>query len=131
MNFPLFLWEAERVSTSLPHLPAGKMLLESRVLLSELKEELQEHSGSRQAKSSSQESKQLSGQLGGEEELPSLLSYRGFYPLKMGGTNMGSRKMWFFSHWLCPITYIHPCPIGILGVGMSRKSHGFFALFFP
>ena len=31
----------------------------------------------------------------GEEESPSLLSYRGFYPLKMGVTNVGSRKMWF------------------------------------
>ena len=30
----------------------------------------------------------------GGEEPPSLLSYRGFYPLKMGVTNMGSRKMW-------------------------------------
>ena len=31
----------------------------------------------------------------GEEESPSLLSYRGFYTLKVGVTNMGSRKMWF------------------------------------
>lgn len=31
----------------------------------------------------------------GEEEPPSLLSYKGFYPLKMGVTNVRSRKMWF------------------------------------
>lgn len=30
----------------------------------------------------------------GEGQPPSL-SYRGFYPLKMGGTNVGSRKIWF------------------------------------
>ena len=31
----------------------------------------------------------------GEKSPCSLLSYRGFYPLKMGGgTNVGSRKMW-------------------------------------
>ena len=30
------------------------------------------------------------------EKSPPPLSYRGFYPLKMGGgTNVGSRKMWF------------------------------------
>ena len=32
----------------------------------------------------------------GGEEPPSLLSYRGFYPLKMGVTNVGYRKMWVF-----------------------------------
>ena len=31
----------------------------------------------------------------GEAASPSLLSYRGFYPLKMGVTNVGSKKMWF------------------------------------
>ena len=31
----------------------------------------------------------------GGEESPSLLSYISFYPLKMEGTNVGSRKMWF------------------------------------
>ena len=31
----------------------------------------------------------------GEEASPSLFSYRGFYPLKMGVTNVGSKKMWF------------------------------------
>ena len=61
----------------------------------QLNNELREHTGSKQAKSLLQESKQLSGQLGGGAESPSLLSHRGFYPLKMGGTNMGSRKMWF------------------------------------
>ena len=32
----------------------------------------------------------------GEEESQLLLSYRGFYTLKMGVTNVGSRKMWVF-----------------------------------
>ena len=31
----------------------------------------------------------------GGEEPPSLLFYRGFYPSRIGGTNEGSRKMWF------------------------------------
>ena len=68
----------------------------------------------------------------GGEEPPFLLSYRGFYPLKMGGgTNMGSRKSWFSPIGLTQLTYISPCPIGVLGVEMSHKSHDFFALFFP
>ena len=67
----------------------------------------------------------------GENESLSLLSHRGFYPLKMGVTNMGSRKMCFFSHWPCPLPMISPCPIGVLAVEMSCKSYGFFALLFP
>ena len=67
-----------------------------------------------------------------EEEPPlSLLSDRGFYPLKMGGYQRGIQKDVVFSHWPCPVTYISPCPIGALGVEMPHKSHGFFALFFP
>ena len=72
------------------------MLPEFRDLFMELKNEPQEHMGSKQTKSLLQESKQLPGQAGrGEKSPPSLLSHRGFYPLKMEGTNMGSRKMWF------------------------------------
>ena len=41
----------------------------------------------------------------GEKESLSLLSHRGFYPLKMEVTNMGSRKMRFFSPLALPITY--------------------------
>ena len=124
----------------------------SQVLVHGAKNELREHTGSKQAKSLVQESKQLPGQtLGGGGRVPllpiilwrflflkdggtnvgsryldlglaqylyhpigtlelgmlpefydpfallSLLSYRGFYPLKMWGgvTNVGSRKMWF------------------------------------
>ena len=66
----------------------------------------------------------------GEKSPSSRLSYRGFYPLKMGGYHRGVQK-WVFSHWPCPVTYISPCPIGVLGAEMSHKSHGFFALFFP
>ena len=55
---------------------------------------LREHTGRKQAKSLLQESKELPGLLGGGEEPPSLLSYRDFYLLKVGGgTNVGSRKM--------------------------------------
>ena len=36
-----------------------------------------------------------------------------------------------FSHWPCPITYISPRPIGILGVEMSHKFFDFFVLLFP
>ena len=46
----------------------------------------------------------------GEEEYPSLLSYRGLYPLKMGGANMGSRKMWF-------------SPIGLVRLPISVLVH--------
>ena len=46
---------------------AGKMLPESRFLFMELKNELREHTGSKQAKSLLQESKQLWGQAGREE----------------------------------------------------------------
>ena len=67
----------------------------------------------------------------GEEESPSLLSHKDFYPLKMGGYQRGVQKDVVFSHWPCSVTCISPCPIGVLGVEMSQKSHGFFALFFP
>ena len=44
---------------------------------------------------------------------------------------MGSRKMWFSPIGLARLTYISPCPIGVLGVELSRKFYGFFVLFFP
>ena len=66
----------------------------------------------------------------GEKSLLSLLSYSGFYPLRMGVYQHGVQKNVFFSHWPCPITYISPCPIGVSGVEMSHKSHGFFDVFF-
>ena len=78
---------------------AGKMLPESGFLFTETKNELLKHTGSKQARSLLQGSKQLPGQLGGGRRAPSLLSYRGFYSLKMGVTNGGVQKDVVFSHW--------------------------------
>ena len=65
----------------------------------------------------------------GGEEATSIVLW-GFYPLKMGVYKCGVQKYVVFSHWHCPII-ISPCPIGVLGVEMSHKSQGFFALLFP
>ena len=72
------------------------MLLESGFLFTQSKNELHEHTGSKQAKSfyyRKQIAPRAAGR--GQKSSHSPLSYRGFYPIKMGGTNMGSRKMQF------------------------------------
>ena len=70
------------------------MLLESGFLFTQPKNELLKHTGSKQAVFII--GKQIAPRTAGREKSPlSPLSYRGFYPLKMGGTNMESRKMWF------------------------------------
>ena len=75
---------------------ARKMLLESGSFM-QPKNELGDYTGGKQAKSLLQESKQPPGLLGGGRRAPSLYCLiGGFYLLKMGGTNVGSRKMWFF-----------------------------------
>ena len=58
-------------------------------------EELTPHTGSKQAVF--MKGKQIAPRAAarGEKSPLSLLSYSGFYSLKMGGTNMGSRKLWF------------------------------------
>ena len=93
------------------------MLPESSFSFRQQKNELGEHTGSKQAKSLLQESKQLPGQAGSGEKSPhSLLSYRGFYPLRMEGTNVGSRKMWFSAIGLAPL------PVSVLvqwGLGVQ------------
>lgn len=66
----------------------------------------------------------------GVEESLSPLSYRGFYPLKMG-YQQGVQKDVVFSHWSCPVAYISPCPIGVSGVEMASKSQSFFAPSLP
>ena len=53
-----------------------------------------------------------------------------YCPIGMGGTKVLQQDV-VFSHWPCSVTYISPCPIGVLGVEMSHKSHSFFALLFP
>ena len=55
---------------------------------------------------------------GGEELLLFLVSFRDFYLLK--DPNVGSRKMWFFSHWPCSIAYISPCSRGVLGGNVPK-----------
>jgi len=82
------------------------------------KNELREHTGSKQAKFLLKGSRELPGLLGGGRRAPlSRLSYRGFYLLKVGrGPKVGPRKMWFspigpiqlpvstpcFWGWKCP-----------------------------
>ena len=95
------------------------MLPESGFLFTQSKNELCRHTGSKQAKCLLKESKLLPGLLGGGRRGP-LLSYRGFYPLKIGaGYQPGVQKDVVFSYWPCSITYICPCPVGVLGVEMS------------
>ena len=67
----------------------------------------------------------------GERSPLSLLSYRGFNSLKLGGYQRGVQKDVVFSHWPYSVTRISPYPIGTLGVETSCRSHGFFALIFP
>ena len=68
----------------------------------------------------------------GEKKSPLSLSFfRSFYSLKMWGYQRGVQKGVVFSHWPCSITYISPCPIGLLWLGMSNSFTGFFVLFFP
>ena len=107
-----------------------KLLPESRFLFKQLENELHEHTGSKQAKSLLKESKQLPGLLGGGGPPHPAFSYRGFNPLKMGGYQCGVQKDVVFSHWPCPVTYISPCPTGVLGVEMSPKFYDFFVLLF-
>ena len=61
------------------------MLLESRFLFTQSKNEFHEHTGNKQAKSIS--GKQIAPRAAGSWEKSScfLLSYGGFYPLKIGG----------------------------------------------
>ena len=96
----------------------------------ESKNELCKHTGSKQAKALFQESKQLPGQTRrGKKSPPSLLSSRGFYPLKMGVTNVGSRKMWFSPIGLVQLPILVLAQKVILEVEMPHKFYGFFALF--
>ena len=82
------------------------MLLESGFLFTQLKNELHEHTGNKQAKSLLQESKELPELLGaGRRDPCSLLSYRGFYPLKMEGVPMwGPERCGFL---LALFNYLH------------------------
>ena len=73
---------------------ARKMLPASGFLFTQLKNEFYEHTASKQVKSLLQDSTQLPGQAGRGKKSPLLLSYRGFYPLKMEVPHMGSRKLW-------------------------------------
>ena len=58
---------------------ARKRLPESRLLFTEPKNELQGHTGNKQAKALLWESKKLPGHLGEGRRAPFSLSYRGFY----------------------------------------------------
>ena len=82
-------------------------------------------------KSSLQESEQPPGQIGsGKKSPPLYCSIGGFYSLKMGGYQHGVQKDVVFFHWPCSVTFISPCPIGVLEVELPRKFYGFFALLF-
>ena len=92
------------------------MLPESGFLCTQLKNELGKHTGSKWAKpliTTKQTAPRTAGRWG--EEPSSLLSCRGFYPLKMGGYQHGVQTDVVFSQWPCSIIYISPCPIGSQG----------------
>ena len=79
------------------------MLWESGFLFMKLKNELQEHTGSKCVFITGKQIAPRAAETG--EKIPcSLLSYRGFHPLKLGGTNVGSRKMWFSPIGLAQVT---------------------------
>ena len=67
-----------------------------------------------QAKSLLQESKELPGLLGGGRRAPTLYCLTGVLSLKDGGVPTWGPERCVFSHWPCPVTYISPCPIGVL-----------------
>ena len=116
---------------------ARKMWPESWFLFMQSKNELWEHTGSKQARSLLQKGNSSQGcwEVGEKSSptSPPLLSIvqRGFYPLKMGGDQCGVQKYVVLSHWPYPLTYISPCRTGALGVEMPHKFYDFFALLFP
>ena len=113
---------------------AGKIIPESGFLFMGSKNEFREHPGSKQASKVFIKGKQTAPRAAGSgEKSPlSLLSYRVFYSWKLGGGyQRGVQRDVVFSHWPYSITYISPCPIGLLGLEMSFKFYGFFVLLFP
>ena len=104
---------------------AGKMSPESGFLFMQSKNELHKHTGSKQAKSLLQESKQHP-----EMKSPPPLSYRDFYPLKMGGVPMWGPERCGFLLLALPSYLYQSLSNRCLGVEMSPKSHNFFVLFF-
>ena len=98
------------------------MLLESGFLFTHLKNEFFIYTGSKQAKSLLlRKSKQLPGQTGRGKKSPPLYCPIGVFPLKDGGYQYGVQKGVVFSYWPCPVTYISPCPIGVLEMEMPHK----------
>ena len=90
---------------------AGKMLPESGSCSWSRRMKFADTQAASKQKSLLHKSKQFPGQLGVGRRAPSLLSYRVFYPLKMGVINVESRKMWF-------------SPIGIAQLPVSVFVHG-------
>ena len=84
---------------------------------------------SQQAKFLLKETPRAAGR--GKKTPPFSIVLQRFLSLKGGEKHQnGVQKDVVFSHWLCSITYISPCPIGVLEVEMYRKFYGFFALLF-
>ena len=103
------------------------MLLESWLLFVLSKNELHEHTSSKQVFITGKQRAPMAA-VRGEKSPSSLLSYSSFYPLKMGGGVVYQRavqKDVVFSQWPCPVTYISPCAIEILRVEMSHKLYDF------
>ena len=73
------------------HTDAGKMLLESRFLFMRSKNELHEHTGSKQSLYY-RKAKSTQGCWEGGEGPPLSIVLQGFYPLKMGGYPHGVQK---------------------------------------
>ena len=96
----------------------------------EPKNEVCGHAGSKQAKVFITQKQTVPRTAGSGEKSPLSIVLEGFLSLKDGGYQRGVLKDVVFSHRHCPMTFISPCPIGVLRVEMSHKSHGFFALLF-
>ena len=108
------------------------MLLEFGFLFMELKNEFQEHTGSKQVKIFiTGKQRAPSTDTGrGRESPPFLLFYGGFYFLRMGIPTWGP-DIFPFSRWPCPGIYIRPYPIEDLETAMPHKFYDYFVLLSP
>ena len=98
------------------------------------KNELCEHTGSKQASKVFIKEKQMAPRTAGsrEKSLPFSIILQGFLSLKGGeGYQRGVQKDVVFSHWPCLITSTSPCPIELLELEISCLSFmGFLSFSF-
>lgn len=108
-----------------------KMLFESGFLFTELKNEYQEYTGSKQAQvfiTGRQTAPRTDCE--GEEEFPFLLFYGCFYVLRTGVPTWGSDTS-SFSHWPCPVDVYRALSNRDFRVRGCSISFMVLVLFFP